>query len=527
MMASSKPQLFYSYLHGDEQFRNHLEIQLALLNRQGLIGGWHSRELVSDQEWNSTIDANLESAEVIVFLVSADFLASAYCFGREVKRAVEKHESGEARVIPIILHPADWRATPFGQLQALPRGGKAVTTWFPQAEAWTDVAMGIQTVVQGLIPSPIETFTSSQNPHKLRVFLAHNLGDQSRVRDLYYQLQKEAFIEPWMDEQELLPGEDGDLAIKRAIRSADVILVCLSKKSITEAGHLQRELRYTLEMVSDQPLEGNNLIPVRLESLVMPKELIAAQEVNLSTKQGYDRLMQALRTRSAKLLAPAYQRLELVLQLLRNNLRIGGRKQTLEQKQYIATILTDFSSLLGLEVRKNKDLDDVILYDLNITAAVESVNLPKIVTLAVITEMEISSDVVDRLRRLLVSGQIKFEMQIAFLLSFCSDDDLDSTKKLIAEELQPHAFDLIVFGPNDLLRLVTAEQPQQAFRRFVLSRVDLSLVAPYKITGVTPSNAFFGREHELREIITHASYNVSSQKAGARKTGSARRSSRW
>jgi TIR domain len=99
------------------------------------------------EEWERKIDDHLTTARIILLLVSADFLASHYCYDVEVQRAVERHEAGNARVIPIILKPCDWEGTPFGKLQALPKDGKPVTTWKNREQAFTDIVSGIKAAV--------------------------------------------------------------------------------------------------------------------------------------------------------------------------------------------------------------------------------------------------------------------------------------------------------------------------------------------------------------------------------------------
>src|SRR5258708_28318430 len=95
-------EIFFSYAHKDEKLREELEKQLSLLKWQGLVTSWHDRRIVAGQEWADEIDAQLNSARIILLLVSPDFIASDYCYGVEVKRAMERHEAGEALVIPII-----------------------------------------------------------------------------------------------------------------------------------------------------------------------------------------------------------------------------------------------------------------------------------------------------------------------------------------------------------------------------------------------------------------------------------------
>jgi len=147
---TTMPKLFFSYCHVDEALRDRLEVHLSLMKNQGLIETWHDRGITAGSNLNAAIDENLENADVILLLVSADFLASWYCYSKEMKRALERHEAGTARVIPVILEPCDWHTAPFGKLLAVPKDGKAVTTWANQAEAWTDAARQIRKAVEAL-----------------------------------------------------------------------------------------------------------------------------------------------------------------------------------------------------------------------------------------------------------------------------------------------------------------------------------------------------------------------------------------
>jgi hypothetical protein len=149
-------KLFFSYCHVDEALRDRLEVHLSLLKNQGMISTWHDRGIIAGSNVDAAIDENLESADVILLLVSADFLASRYCYSIEMKRALERHAEGTARVIPVILEPCDWHSAPFGSLLAVPKDGKAVTTWANQAEAWTDVARQIRKAIEELSRSEAE-----------------------------------------------------------------------------------------------------------------------------------------------------------------------------------------------------------------------------------------------------------------------------------------------------------------------------------------------------------------------------------
>ena len=141
-------RIFYSYSHRDEALRDELERHLSLLRREGLISEWHDRRIGAGSDWGSDIDANLAMADIVLLLVSSDFLHSDYCYEKETALALERHRCGEAVVIPVILRPCDWKASPFGKFQALPKNGKPVTKWANRDEAFFDIARGIREVVQ-------------------------------------------------------------------------------------------------------------------------------------------------------------------------------------------------------------------------------------------------------------------------------------------------------------------------------------------------------------------------------------------
>lgn len=143
-------EIFYSYSHRDEKLRDELEKHLSILRRQGVISGWHDRRIAPGSDWAGEIDEHLESAQVILLLISSDFLASDYCYDKEMMRAMERHDCGEAAVIPVILRDVDWSGAPFGKLQSLPTDVKAITSWSNLDEAFKNVALGIRKTVDSL-----------------------------------------------------------------------------------------------------------------------------------------------------------------------------------------------------------------------------------------------------------------------------------------------------------------------------------------------------------------------------------------
>lgn len=161
--------IFFSYSHQDEGLRDQLEQQLAILQRQGIISVWHDRRILAGSEIDHSINVQLEQANIILLLVSPAFLASDYCYDREMMRAMERHEAGEARVIPVILRPCDWHETPFGKLMATPTDGRPVTLWPDRDQAFLEVARAIKAAAKdlsGVAPAtptpPLQTTTQTQ-----------------------------------------------------------------------------------------------------------------------------------------------------------------------------------------------------------------------------------------------------------------------------------------------------------------------------------------------------------------------------
>ena len=103
-------RVFFSYSHDDETFRDQLEKHLAMLKHQGLIESWHDRRISAGSSFEEAIDRELDAADVILLLVSSSFLASAYCYSREMVRAMARHATGAARVVPVIVRPCDWHS---------------------------------------------------------------------------------------------------------------------------------------------------------------------------------------------------------------------------------------------------------------------------------------------------------------------------------------------------------------------------------------------------------------------------------
>lgn len=136
--------IFISYAHADEALKDRLEIHLKILKRQGLIQAWHDREILPGNDFRLAIEAALDMSDLILLLVSPDFLNSDYCYDIELQRALGRQKGGQATILPVILRPCEWRVTPFGHLLATPRDGKPVVMWPNIDEALHQVVTDIR-----------------------------------------------------------------------------------------------------------------------------------------------------------------------------------------------------------------------------------------------------------------------------------------------------------------------------------------------------------------------------------------------
>lgn len=141
-------RVFISYAHADEGLRQELDKHLASLKHQGIIEVWHDRRISAGQNWKDEIDRNLETADIVLLLISSDFIASDYCYKQEMHEALRRHEAGEAVVIPVILRPCDWHDLPFGKLQAATRDGRAITKFVSFDEGFLEVVQSIKAVAK-------------------------------------------------------------------------------------------------------------------------------------------------------------------------------------------------------------------------------------------------------------------------------------------------------------------------------------------------------------------------------------------
>jgi len=163
--------VFYSYDENDRDLRDLLDKHLANMERQMLIKGWHDRDIRAGTEWKNAVDEHLNTAQIILLLISADFIASDYRYSIEMKRALERHNSGDAFVIAVWLRPCEIKGPPFDQLDFLPDSRKPITLWPNVDEAFEEVAKGIRRVVEELLPRTKEQWLDEGNRyHRAKLY---------------------------------------------------------------------------------------------------------------------------------------------------------------------------------------------------------------------------------------------------------------------------------------------------------------------------------------------------------------------
>ena len=223
-MASAADQpkpvtLFYSYSHKDEGLQKELNEHLASLERIGLISPWHDREINAGVEWKGKIDERLDSADLILLLISSSFINSEYCYEKEMRRALERHKQGKACVIPIILRPCRWEHLPIKELQILPKDALPVTKWQRIDDAFNNVVTEIQRAVEDLQRNrPVSERSAAPSEPLIALgpwspsLESNSSGAERRVRDrddpaLLPDLTVFKEVEsPWCPEMVVLPA---------------------------------------------------------------------------------------------------------------------------------------------------------------------------------------------------------------------------------------------------------------------------------------------------------------------------------
>lgn len=203
-MSEEAIKIFYSYSRRDLDMRNTLEDHLSTLRNVGKISTWHDLELEAGTEWEPAILNKLDTADIILLLVSSNFIASKYCYGTELKRAIARHHEGTARVIPVILRSCDWNHSdvPFSKLNVLPTHAKAITSWTDQEEAFTIVARQIRETVDQLRAKKLaERPTTEQEKQRLAQQEANKAAEAERLKQQELERQRQIWLKQEADKK--------------------------------------------------------------------------------------------------------------------------------------------------------------------------------------------------------------------------------------------------------------------------------------------------------------------------------------
>lgn len=188
-------KLFFSYSHRDETLRNELEVHLSSLQRQGLLDTWHDRRIGAGNDFAESINEHIDSADIILLLISPYFISSDYCYNVEMRHALQKHKKKETVVIPVILHPCDWHNLPFGNLLATPTDGKPISKFPNIHDGFLEVTLAIKKVMGNITtsdatpPSKNQSFTNSSVPKIFDPIRSSNL----RVKKTFKDRDKDQF----------------------------------------------------------------------------------------------------------------------------------------------------------------------------------------------------------------------------------------------------------------------------------------------------------------------------------------------
>jgi hypothetical protein len=175
--------LVFSYAHADEALRNELEKHLSPLKRIGRISTWHDRRIVPGEEFAGQIDQHFALADIILLLISSDFIASDYCYQIEMTNALQRHEQGDAVVIPVILRTCAWHQLPFGKLLAATVDGKPIVQFPSYDEGFVQVVEAVSRALDKLAKSHASPPQPTRQPGRTRpVDASFSIGRSSAPR---------------------------------------------------------------------------------------------------------------------------------------------------------------------------------------------------------------------------------------------------------------------------------------------------------------------------------------------------------
>jgi len=262
-------KIFISYSHADEQQKDRLVTHLTMLKRQEIVEAWHDRRLLAGADVDDEIDLNLLESQVVLLLVSADFLASNYCYCKELEKALELKAQGKMHIVPIILNHCDWMHPPISNLLAIPKDGKPIADFTNPDEAYTEVVGEIREVATSLgsrhaAPTPASPVSGGTSPQVTIVdpIRSSNLGirrqftdrDKDRFRkdgfeyiSRFFKNSLEELEARYSDVEGNFEPQDANSFVAKVYRNGSSISQCLIYSSPGERTMLG-DIAYTTSM---------------------------------------------------------------------------------------------------------------------------------------------------------------------------------------------------------------------------------------------------------------------------------------
>jgi hypothetical protein len=236
--------IFFAYSREDSTLRDRLDKHLSGLKRKNYVNTWYDGKIDAGKEWEKEIDSNLAKADILLLLISADFIASDYCYEVEMTKAISRHEKGDAVIIPIILNPCDWSDLPFSKIQGLPQNGKPITSnhWENSEIALNEVAKSIKDIVENLLTTK----------NKRLKAISEILNEKDN--ELKITLQQ---LEEYNFEQEIVRETIHDLKIEK--KNLDGEILALKESAIELDKSLKQNQIKIEKVISKEQVEVNKL----------------------------------------------------------------------------------------------------------------------------------------------------------------------------------------------------------------------------------------------------------------------------
>lgn len=323
-------KIFYSYSHKDESFRDELSTCLGILKHNNKIEEWHDRQIKPGTNYNTDINDHIESTDIVIFLVSPDFLNSDYCFGIEVEKALALQKQHKVEIVPVLIKPCLYDESRFSQLQIIPRDARPVTSWPSKDDAFNAVAIEIRKVVDDIIKRRTEQPIETNAPYKFDSSLDLVRGQVTAYANLYERIR-----------QQMQPGSD------RTVKMQDVFN---KMNSLATASYP------LLEELSKSPLPGERLAAIAVlqnfadenyfdflaETMGKEKPFVGYQAVKALrfavgsvAPRSYDKLFNALTLSRQKLIsaevgfdADRHRELEMAVNELKGNIAAFQSQKT-------------------------------------------------------------------------------------------------------------------------------------------------------------------------------------------------------